>query len=81
MLVAATVDSLKHHPSACSKVVELSDFTNGWIFGELQPFEAGLSVVREYFTGKGRAAAEKYFWKHSVAAYRWIRRDPGQPQA
>jgi hypothetical protein len=22
---------------ACSRVVELSDFTNGWIFGELQP--------------------------------------------
>ena len=44
------------------------------------PYETGLSVVREYFTGKGRAAAEKYFWKNSVAAYRWIRRDPAQPQ-
>jgi L-fucono-1,5-lactonase len=45
------------------------------------PYEIELSVVREYFTGKGRAAAEKYFWKNSVAAYRWIRRDPSQPQA
>jgi L-fuconolactonase len=45
------------------------------------PYETGLSVVREYFTGKGRAAAEKYFWKNSVAAYKWIRRDPSQPQA
>jgi len=45
------------------------------------PFETGLSVVREYFTGKGRPAAEKYFWKNSVAAYRWIRRDPSQPEA
>jgi L-fuconolactonase len=45
------------------------------------PFETGLSIVREYFTGKGRTAAEKYFWKNSVAAYRWIRRDPSQPAA
>jgi predicted TIM-barrel fold metal-dependent hydrolase len=45
------------------------------------PFEAGLSIVREYFIGKGRAAAEKYFWKNSVTAYHWIRRDPSQPQA
>ena len=45
------------------------------------PYEIELSVVREYFTGKGRAAAEKYFWKNSIAAYRWIRRDPSQPQA
>jgi L-fuconolactonase len=45
------------------------------------PFETVLSIVRGYFTGKGRAAAEKYFWKNSVAAYRWIRRDPSQPQA
>ena len=45
------------------------------------PYETGLNVVREYFTGKGRAAAEKYFWKNSVAAYRWIRRDSSQPQA
>ena len=38
-----------------------------------------LRLVREYFTGKGRAAAEKYFWKNSVAAYRWVKRAPNQP--
>ena len=38
-----------------------------------------LSVVREYFNGKGKAAAEKYFWKNSVAAYRWKKREPSQP--
>ncbi|HEX4489204.1 MAG TPA: amidohydrolase family protein [Terriglobales bacterium] len=43
------------------------------------PFEAELSLVREYFNGKGRAAAEKYFWKNSVAAYRWVKRDASQP--
>jgi predicted TIM-barrel fold metal-dependent hydrolase len=38
-----------------------------------------FGLVREYFTAKGRAVAEKYFWKNSVAAYRWQRRDPSQP--
>ena len=38
-----------------------------------------LSVVREYFTAKGKAATEKYFWKNSVAAYRWVKRDASQP--
>ena len=45
------------------------------------PYEIGLRLVREYFSAKGRAIAEKYFWKNSIAAYRWIRRDPKQPQA
>ncbi len=39
-----------------------------------------LALVREYFNAKGRAAAEKYFWRNSLAAYRWVRRDPSQPE-
>lgn len=38
-----------------------------------------LSVVREYFMAKGKTAAEKYFWKNSAAAYRWVKRDASQP--
>jgi predicted TIM-barrel fold metal-dependent hydrolase len=38
-----------------------------------------LQIVRDYFEPKGRVVAEKYFWKNSVAAYRWVRRDPSQP--
>ena len=30
-----------------------------------------------YFNGKSRAAQEKYFWKNSVAAYRWVKRESG----
>ncbi len=45
------------------------------------PYPQVLSVVREYFMAKGPTVAEKYFWKNSVAAYRWKRRDPSQPQA
>ena len=39
-----------------------------------------LGVVREYFAGKGQAASERFFWKNSIAAYQWVRRDAGQPQ-
>jgi hypothetical protein len=35
--------------------------------------------VQEYFHAKGTEAAAKYFWKNSVAAYRWVKRDVRQP--
>jgi predicted TIM-barrel fold metal-dependent hydrolase len=38
-----------------------------------------LKIVEEYFLAKGTAAAERYFWKNSVAAYRWVKRDEHQP--
>lgn len=39
-----------------------------------------VKIVQDYFNTKGRTAAEKYFWKNSIAAYKWIRRDSDQPQ-
>jgi L-fuconolactonase len=38
-----------------------------------------LQIAREYFHAKGAAAAEKYFWKNSIEAYRWVKRDAHQP--
>jgi L-fuconolactonase len=38
------------------------------------PYEALYKIVHEYFSGKGHEAAEKYFWKNSLAAYRWKER-------
>ena len=38
-----------------------------------------LRLVRDYFAGRPRAQAEKYFWRNSQAIYRWTRRDPAQP--
>jgi predicted TIM-barrel fold metal-dependent hydrolase len=38
-----------------------------------------LNVVSRYFAGKGKVAAEKFFWKNSIAAYRWVKREPSQP--
>ena len=56
------------------------------VFGSDWPNAVGVSevpdtvaLVREYFSGKSRQAAEKYFWKNSVAAYKWVKRSPDQP--
>jgi len=38
-----------------------------------------LKIAEDYFHAKGAAAAERYFWRNSIAAYRWIKRDPQQP--
>ena len=54
-----------------------SDWPNGAAVDNLP---AIVRIVREYFSAKGPAAAEKYFWKNSLAAYKWKRREPGQPQ-
>jgi predicted TIM-barrel fold metal-dependent hydrolase len=54
-----------------------SDFPNSDQWGT---YEMVMSLVRPYFMAKGRAIAEKYFWKNSVAAYRWVKREAGQPR-
>jgi L-fucono-1,5-lactonase len=36
-----------------------------------RPYPEVLRLVQDYFASKGPAAAEKYFSKNSVAAYRW----------
>ena len=58
------------------RVVYGSDWPNSDLW---EPYPQVLSVVRDYFTRKGPAAAEKYFWKNSVKAYRWKKREKGQP--
>ncbi len=59
------------------KLIFGSDWPNGWAVDNLPLI---VKIVRDYFQTKGRAAAEKCFWKNSLAAYKWIRRDAGQPQ-
>ncbi|MGH8247824.1 MAG: amidohydrolase family protein [Gammaproteobacteria bacterium] len=60
------------------RVVYGSDWPNST--GNWVPYATMLALVQNYFSGKGRAAAEKYFWKNSIAAYRWVKRDPSQPE-
>jgi len=37
-----------------------------------------LGIVRSYVAEKGAKALEKYFWRNSIAAYRWKSRRPDQ---
>jgi predicted TIM-barrel fold metal-dependent hydrolase len=41
--------------------------------------EKVFAVAKEYFLAKPRPVAEKYFWRNSVAAYKWVKRAPSQP--
>jgi predicted TIM-barrel fold metal-dependent hydrolase len=59
------------------KLIFGSDWPNAAAVDHLP---AIVQIVKSYFSTKSRAAAEKYFWKNSVAAYRWRPRDPSQPQ-
>ncbi|MEO8051979.1 MAG: amidohydrolase family protein [Acidobacteriota bacterium] len=60
------------------RLVYGSDWPNS--AGNWVPYATELALVREYFMSKGRPAAEKYFWKNSIAAYKWVKRDSHQPQ-
>jgi predicted TIM-barrel fold metal-dependent hydrolase len=60
------------------RLVYGSDWPNS--AGNWVPYATELALVREYFMSKGRPAAEKYFWKNSIAAYKWVKREPKQPQ-
>lgn len=53
-----------------------SDWPNSDHFGT---YPQVLNVVREYLIRKGTAVSEKFFWKNSVAAYRWVKRKKTQP--
>jgi L-fuconolactonase len=60
------------------RVLYGSDWPNS---DQWRPYNDVLSLVQEYFAGKGAATAAKYFWKNSLQAYRWIHRDSSQPTA
>jgi len=59
------------------RVLYGSDWPNGdqWL-----PVPVGFKIVQEYFMGKGRTVAEKYFWRNSVKCYKWVKRTARQPQ-
>lgn len=45
------------------------------------PIDQVFRIAKEYFRSKPRAVAEKYFWRNSIAAYKWVKREPSQPSA
>jgi L-fuconolactonase len=55
------------------------------IFGEDFVVYAGrnrqaLDILKAYTMAMGRPAAEKYFWKNSIPAFKWVKRTPEQPE-
>ena len=59
------------------RVIFGSDWPNS---DGVAPVDKVFAIARDYFASKPRSVAEKYFWKNSIAAYKWIKRDPSQPQ-
>jgi predicted TIM-barrel fold metal-dependent hydrolase len=56
------------------------------VFGSDWPNSVGtatlaqiVELTRGYFATRTRAAAEKYFWKNSLQAYKWVKRSANQP--
>jgi L-fuconolactonase len=56
------------------------------VFGSDWPNSVGtatlaqiVELTRAYFATRSHAAAEKYFWKNSLQAYKWVKRNANQP--
>lgn len=58
------------------RVVYGSDWPNS--AGNWLDYEQALGLVQPYFLKKGPQVAEKYFWRNSLAAYRWKPRTAAQ---
>jgi L-fuconolactonase len=58
------------------RVIFGSDWPNSIAASNLT---AIVRIVQDYFNAKGPAVAEKYFWRNSLAAYKWVRREYAQP--
>jgi L-fuconolactonase len=58
------------------RVVFGTDWPNSW--GTATPAQI-VDIARAYFATRTRAAAEKYFWKNSLAIYKWKARARNQP--
>jgi L-fuconolactonase len=59
------------------RVVFGSDWPNGDAVDHLDVI---VRIARDYFSKKTRSVQEKFFWRNSIPAFKWVRREPGQPQ-
>ena len=50
-------------------------YGSNWpVSNRVAPYAALHKIVADYFGAQGQTAAEKYFWKNSLAAYGWVSR-------
>jgi len=59
-----------------NRVIFGSDWPNS---DGVAPVDKVFAIAKAYFASQSRPVAEKYFWKNSIAAYKWMRRDSSQP--
>lgn len=59
------------------KLMYGSDWPNSDPWGS---YTQVLNLAREYVEGRSETAQEKFFWKNSARAYRWVKRAADQPQ-
>jgi predicted TIM-barrel fold metal-dependent hydrolase len=49
-------------------------YASNWPVSErVAPYATVHRVVKDYFSAKGESAAERFFWRNSLVAYRWNR--------
>ena len=58
------------------RVLYGSDWPNSDTSGT---YAQGLSTIQAYFAPKSRMAQEKFFWRNSLAVYKWVKRTANQP--
>lgn len=57
------------------RVLYASDWPN--VEGDA-PVDHAINLIQEYFASKSSEDQEKFFWRNSIAAYRWKARTPDQ---
>jgi L-fuconolactonase len=59
------------------RVVFGSDWPNG---NAVTHLDAIVRITRDYFNTKPISVQEKFFWRNSIPAFKWVRRESGQPR-
>jgi predicted TIM-barrel fold metal-dependent hydrolase len=54
-----------------------SDWPNSDRWGS---FQEVFNLARDYVRTKGNAVEEKFYWKNSIRAYKWVKRTADQPE-
>lgn len=74
------IDDPAHYRPALDELFDLFGpdrvvFGSNWpVSDRVAPYGTIRRVVADYFASKGPAVMEKYFWRNSHVAYRWLRR-------
>lgn len=74
------VENPAHYQAALDTILDLFGedrvmFGSNWpVSDRVAPYATVHRVAADFFAGQSRAAAEKFFWRNSHAAYRWVRR-------